>query len=123
MLHAEQLSLAMANPDKGITNLHVPGNIIVDASMPAMIRDSGKMCGPDGKLIPRLSFPTAVMLACTRRYLRLQAAWRFCSQDHGQRAQRGVDGAKGRRVRSHDKTFQIPANGVVQIADEAGNFC
>ncbi|CAK8737169.1 Isocitrate dehydrogenase [NADP] [Sodalis praecaptivus] len=67
-LYTERPSLAMVNSDKGITNLHVPSDVIVDASMPAMIRDSGKMWGPMANcMIPRPLFPTAAMPAYTRR--------------------------------------------------------
>ena len=93
--------LAMVNSDKGITNLHVPSDVIVDASMPAMIRDSGKMWGTDGKLhdtkamIPDRCYATRL----SGRHRGLQKAWRVRPEDHGHRAQRRPDGAEGRGIR------------------------
>jgi isocitrate dehydrogenase len=90
----------MVNSDKGITNLHVPSDVIVDASMPAMIRDSGGMWGADGKLqdtkavIPDRCYAgvyQAVIEDCKRTAR--------STRHHGQRAERGPDGAGGRGVR------------------------
>ena len=93
--------LAMVNSDKGITNLHVPSDVIVDASMPAMIRDSGKMWGKDGKLhdtkaiIPDRSYARVYR----GRHRGLQKARRVRPEDHGHRAECRLDGAEGRGVR------------------------
>ena len=93
--------MAMVNSDKGITNLHVPSDIIIDASMPPVIRDSGKMWGPDGKLADtKCVIPDCQLRAGLSRGRRiLQEARRLRSEDDGQRAQRRSDGAGGRGVR------------------------
>jgi isocitrate dehydrogenase len=98
----------MVNSDKGITNLHVPSDVIVDASMPAMIRDSGKMWNAEGKLqdtkavIPDRCYAgiyQAVIDDCKR-------ARRVRPGDHGQRAQRRPDGAEGRGIRQPRQDLQ-----------------
>jgi len=115
--------LAMVNSDKGITNLHVPSDIIVDASMPAAIRSSGKMWGPDGKL-----HDTKAMIP-DRNYAGIyQAVMDFCKQNGafdvatmGNVSNVGLMAQKAEEYGSHDKTFEIPANGTVQVSDAAGN--
>ncbi len=115
--------LAMVNSDNGITNLHVPSDVIIDASMPAAIRSSGKMWGPDGKLKD-----TKAMIP-DRCYAGIyQATIAFC-QKHGafdvttmgNVSNVGLMAQKAEEYGSHDKTFQIPANGTVKVADRAGN--
>ncbi len=115
--------LAMVNSDNGITNLHVPSDIIVDASMPAAIRSSGKMWGPDGKLKD-----TKAMIP-DRCYAGIyQATIAFC-QKHGafdvttmgNVSNVGLMAQKAEEYGSHDKTFQISANGVVKVTDSADN--
>ena len=100
-VYASRPPLAMVNSDKGITNLNVPSDVIVDASMPAMIRESGRMWGPDGKLhdvkavIPDRCYATiyqAVIEDC-------QGPRRVRSQDHGIGAECRADGAEGRGIR------------------------
>ena len=99
--YAKRPGLAMVNSDKGITNLHVPSDVIIDASMPAMIRESGKMWGADGKLhdviaaIPDRCYATlfqAVIDDC-------KAHGAFDPEDDGLGPERRVDGAAGRGVR------------------------
>ncbi len=115
--------LAMVDSDKGITNLHVPSDVIVDASMPAAIRSSGQMWGPDGKLKD-----TKAMIP-DRCYAGIyQATIAFC-QKHGafdvttmgNVSNVGLMAQKAEEYGSHDKTFQIPANGVVKVTDTVGN--
>lgn len=122
-LYTERPSLAMVNSDKGITNLHVPSDVIVDASMPAMIRDSGKMWGPDSQLhdtkaiIPDRCYAgvyQAVIEDCKQHGA-------FDPKTMGSVPNVGLMAQKAEEYGSHDKTFQIPADGVVQVADEAGN--
>ncbi|BAE73975.1 Isocitrate dehydrogenase [NADP] [Sodalis glossinidius str. 'morsitans'] len=122
-LYTERPPLAMVNSDKGITNLHVPSDVIVDASMPAMIRDSGKMWGPDGQLhdtkaiIPDRCYASvyqAVIEDCKRHGA-------FDPTTMGSVPNVGLMAQKAEEYGSHDKTFEIPADGVVQVADEAGN--
>ncbi|WPN60003.1 NADP-dependent isocitrate dehydrogenase [Pseudomonas sp. P9_31] len=121
-VYAVRPSLAMVNSDKGITNLHVPSDVIVDASMPAMIRDSGKMWGTDGQLhdtkavIPDRCYATiyqAVIEDC-----KLHGA--FDPTTMGSVPNVGLMAKKAEEYGSHDKTFQIKANGIVRVSDGAG---
>jgi isocitrate dehydrogenase len=115
--------LAMVNSDKGITNLHVPSDVIVDASMPAAIRSSGKMWGPDGKLHDTLA------MIPDRNYAGIyQAMIDDCKQygafdvtTMGNVSNVGLMAQKAEEYGSHDKTFEIPASGVVRVTDAAGN--
>ncbi|UCB55022.1 MAG: NADP-dependent isocitrate dehydrogenase [Thiotrichales bacterium] len=116
-------ALAMVNSDKGITNLHVPSDIIIDASMPAALRSSGKMWGPDGKL-----HDTRAMIP-DRNYAGIyQAVIDFCKQNGafdvptmGNVSNVGLMAQKAEEYGSHDKTFEIPASGSVRVKDAAGN--
>jgi len=114
--------LAMVDSSKGITNLHVPSDVIIDASMPAMIRSSGQMWGPDGKLhdtiamIPDRSYAgiyQAVIEDC-----RVHGA--FDVRTMGNVANVGLMAQKAEEYGSHDKTFEIPAGGTVRVTDGAG---
>ena len=115
--------LAMVNSDKGITNLHVPSDVIVDASMPAMVRSSGQMWGADGKL-----HDTKAMIP-DRNYAGIyQVVMDFCKQHGafdvttmGSVSNVGLMAQKAEEYGSHDKTFEIPAAGVVRVTDGAGN--
>ena len=115
--------LAMVNSDKGITNLHVPSDVIVDASMPAMIRSSGQMWGPDGKLHDTLA------MIPDRNYAGIyQAVIDNCKQygafdvtTMGSVSNVGLMAQKAEEYGSHDKTFEIPDDGVVRVTDSAGN--
>ncbi|WP_043743299.1 NADP-dependent isocitrate dehydrogenase [Paramagnetospirillum magneticum] len=114
--------LAMVNSDKGITNLHVPSDVIVDASMPAMIRDSGRMWGTDGKL-----HDTKAMIP-DRCYARMYQVVIDDCKKHGAFDPKtmgsvpnvGLMAQKAEEYGSHDKTFEIAADGVVQVVDESG---
>jgi isocitrate dehydrogenase len=114
--------LAMVNSDKGITSLHVPSDVIVDASMPAMIRESGKMWGADGALhdakavIPDRCYAgvyQAVIEDCKKHGA-------FDPVTMGTVPNVGLMAQAAEEYGSHDKTFQITANGVVRVTDEAG---
>jgi isocitrate dehydrogenase len=114
--------LAMVNSDKGITSLHVPSDVIVDASMPAMIRESGKMWGADGALhdakavIPDRCYAgvyQAVIEDCKKHGA-------FDPVTMGSVPNVGLMAQAAEEYGSHDKTFQIKANGVVRVTDEAG---
>ncbi|WP_341316798.1 NADP-dependent isocitrate dehydrogenase [Paraburkholderia sp. IMGN_8] len=114
--------LAMVNSDKGITSLHVPSDVIVDASMPAMIRESGKMWGADGALhdakavIPDRCYAgvyQAVIEDCKKHGA-------FDPVTMGTVPNVGLMAQAAEEYGSHDKTFQIPANGVVRVIDTAG---
>ena len=115
--------LAMVNSDKGISNLHVPSDVIVDASMPAMIRDGGKMWGADGKLndtkavIPDSNYATIY-----------QEVINFCKHHDafdpttmGTVPNVGLMAQKAEEYGSHDKTFELTADGTIRVVDEEGN--
>ncbi len=119
---AEGPALAMVDSDKGITNLHAPSDVIVDASMPAMIRTSGKMWGPDGKaadtlaVIPDSSYAgvyQAVIDDC-------RAHGAFDPTTMGTVPNVGLMAQAAEEYGSHDKTFEIQAAGTVQIVDASG---
>ncbi|WP_430611942.1 NADP-dependent isocitrate dehydrogenase [Flavobacterium sp. JP2137] len=115
-------ALAMVNSDKGITNLHVPSDVIVDASMPAMIRTSGQMWNKDGKpedtiaLIPDRSY--AGVYVATIEDCKKHGA--FDPRTMGSVPNVGLMAQKAEEYGSHDKTFQISANGVVQVTTANG---
>ncbi|NWF39514.1 NADP-dependent isocitrate dehydrogenase [Mariprofundus sp. NF] len=117
-------ALAMVDSDKGITNLHVPSDVIIDASMPAAIRSSGKMWGSDGKL------HDAKFMIPDRCYAGIyQETISFC-REHGafdpitmgNVANVGLMAQKAEEYGSHDKTFNIPTDGKVRVIDDAGNI-
>ncbi|HEX7908878.1 MAG TPA: NADP-dependent isocitrate dehydrogenase, partial [Paraburkholderia sp.] len=120
--YEQRPQLAMVNSDKGITSLHVPSDVIVDASMPAMIRESGKMWGADGALhdakavIPDRCYAgvyQAVIEDCKKNGA-------FDPVTMGTVPNVGLMAQAAEEYGSHDKTFQIPANGVVRVTDAAG---
>ena len=114
--------LAMVDSDKGITNLHVPSNVIIDASMPAAIRASGKMWGPDGKLddtkaiIPDRCY--AGIYQATIDFCKANGAFDVTTM--GNVSNVGLMAQKAEEYGSHDKTFEIPHNGTVRVIDGAG---
>ncbi|MER5642426.1 NADP-dependent isocitrate dehydrogenase [Kitasatospora sp. NPDC002227] len=120
---AEGPALAMVDSDKGITNLHVPSDVIVDASMPAMIRTSGHMWGPDGKeadtlaVLPDSSYAGVyqVVIDNCREHGAFDPATMGSVPNVGLMAQAAEE------YGSHDKTFEIPADGTVRLVDAAGN--
>jgi isocitrate dehydrogenase len=122
--YKKQPALAMVNSDKGITNLHIPSDIIIDASMPAAIRSSGKMWGPDGKLADMLA------VIPDRSYAGIyQETIEFCKKNGafdprtiGNVSNVGLMAQKAEEYGSHDKTFQIEANGSVQVTDKSGTL-
>ena len=115
-------SIAMVNSDKGITNLHVPSDVIIDASMPAMIRTSGKMWNAEGKLqdtkavIPDSSY--AGVYAATIDFCKENGA--FDPTTMGTVPNVGLMAQKAEEYGSHDKTFEIESNGVVKVIDASG---
>lgn len=118
--YATRPALAMVDSDKGITNLHVPNDVIIDASMPVVIRDSGRMWGPDGKLHDTKA------LVPDRSYAELyQAVFDDC-REHGAYDPRtmgdvpnvGLMAQKAEEYGSHDKTFIATGNGVIRVVDE-----
>jgi isocitrate dehydrogenase len=120
--YAKRPSLAMVNSDKGITGLHVPSDFIIDASVPAMIRESGRMWGPDGKLhdtkavIPDRSYARlfqAVIEDC-------KANGAFDPKTMGSVPNVGLMAQKAEEYGSHDKTFEVPASGTVRVVADDG---
>jgi isocitrate dehydrogenase len=118
-VYASRPELAMVDSDRGITNLHVPSDVIVDASMPAAIRNSGRMWGRDGKL-----HDTKAMIP-DRNYAGIyQATIEFCKQHGafdpatmGSVSNVGLMAQKAEEYGSHDKTFEISSTGKVQVVD------
>lgn len=121
-VYAAQPALAMVNSDKGITNLHVPSDVIIDASMPAAIRTSGQMWGPDGKLkdtkfvIPDRCY--AGVYQQTIAFCKEHGA--FDPKTMGSVPNVGLMAQKAEEYGSHDKTFVIPADGTVQVVNAEG---
>ena len=115
--------LAMVNSEKGITNLHVPSDVIVDASMPAMIRNSGKMWGADHELHDTKAVIPDSSYACvydeTIKFCKEHGA--FDPATMGSVPNVGLMAQKAEEYGSHDKTFLIPSAGSVQVLDAAGN--
>ena len=120
--YKQRPQLAMVNSDKGITNLHVSSDVIIDASMPAMIRDSGKMWDADGErqdakaIIPDRSYAgiyQAVIEDC-------KAHGAFDPASMGSVPNVGLMAQKAEEYGSHDKTFQVPAEGTVKVSTQDG---
>ncbi len=123
-VYAVRPALAMVNSDKGITNLHVPSDVIVDASMPAMIRDSGKMWNAAGELqdtkalIPDRCYATiyqAVIEDCKKHGA-------FDPTTMGSVPNVGLMAQKAEEYGSHDKTFQAKVDGTIRVLDSKGNL-
>ena len=114
--------LAMVDSDKGITNLHVPSDVIVDASMPAMIRTSGHMWGPDGSeadtlaVIPDSSYAGVYQVVLDD----CRAHGAFDPATMGSVPNVGLMAQAAEEYGSHDKTFEIPSGGTVRVTDAAG---
>ena len=121
-VYATRPALAMVDSDRGITNLHVPSDIIIDASMPACIRSSGQMWGPDGKL------KDTKALIPDRCYASVyQATIDFCKENGafdpttmGSVPNVGLMAQKAEEYGSHDKTFEIAEKGQVRVVNQAG---
>jgi len=119
---AEGPALAMVDSDRGITNLHVPSDVIVDASMPAMIRSSGHMWGPDGKeadtlaVIPDSSYAGVYQVVIDD----CRANGAFDPATMGSVPNVGLMAEAAEEYGSHDKTFEIPTAGTVRVVDTAG---
>ncbi len=121
-VYKKRPAIAMVDSDKGITNLHASNDIIIDASMPVVIRDSGKMWGPDGKLqdtkcvIPDTSYSEWYQecIAFCQKNGAFDPTTMGCTSNVGLMAQ------KAEEYGSHDKTFKVPANGTVRVVDASG---
>ncbi|MDW7695621.1 NADP-dependent isocitrate dehydrogenase [Flammeovirgaceae bacterium SG7u.111] len=121
-VYAKRPAVAMVNSDKGITNLHVPSDVIIDASMPAMIRTSGQMWNAEGKqqdtkaVIPDRSY--AGVYQATIDFCKKHGA--FDPSTMGSVSNVGLMAQKAEEYGSHDKTFQLSGKGKVQVVDAAG---
>ena len=121
-VYKQRPPMAMVNSDKGITNLHVPSDIIIDASMPPVIRDSGKMWGPDGKaadakcVIPDASYAPVYheVIEFCKKHGALDPKTMGSVPNVGLMAQAAEE------YGSHDKTFKAPGNGTIRVVDAAG---
>jgi isocitrate dehydrogenase len=120
--YAKRPGLAMVNSDRGITNLHVPSDVIIDASMPAMIRESGKMWGPDGKLhdviaaIPDRCYAT--LFQATIEDCKAHGA--FDPKTMGSVPNVGLMAQQAEEYGSHDKTFELATGGTVNVVADDG---
>jgi isocitrate dehydrogenase len=122
-VYAKRPALAMVDSDRGITNLHVPSDIIVDASMPVVVRESGRMWGPDGKLhdtkalIPDRCYATTykTIVEDCKQHGALDPATMGSVPNVGLMAQ------KAEEYGSHDKTFIAPAAGIIRVVDESSS--
>lgn len=123
-VYATRPQLAMVNSDKGITNLHVPSDVIIDASMPAMIRNSGQMWGSDGKakdtkaVIPDRCYAGVYKVAIED--CKQNGALDPCTM--GTVPNVGLMAQKAEEYGSHDKTFLMSANGIVRVSDAQNNL-
>ena len=122
--YASSSDIAMVDSDRGITNLHVPNDVIIDASMPAAVRSSGQMWNKDGKLqdtnfaIPDRTF--ADVYAVTIDFCKRNGA--FDPATMGTVPNVGLMAQKAEEYGSHDKTFEIPVAGVVRVVDATGSI-
>ncbi|MEY2669426.1 MAG: hypothetical protein RJA59_2064 [Pseudomonadota bacterium] len=120
-VYATRPALAMVDSDKGITNLHVPNDIIVDASMPVVVRESGSMWGPDGKLAPtKAMIPDRCYATMYREIMddcRKNGA--FNPATMGSVPNVGLMAQQAEEYGSHDKTFFAPADGTIRVVDDA----
>jgi isocitrate dehydrogenase len=121
-VYKKRPELAMVDSDKGITNLHASNDIIIDASMPVVIRDSGGMWGPDGKLH---DVKCVIPDTCYSEWY--QECISFCKKNGqfdpttmGCVSNVGLMAQKAEEYGSHDKTFKVPANGTMRVVDESG---
>ncbi|HEY1504129.1 MAG TPA: NADP-dependent isocitrate dehydrogenase [Stellaceae bacterium] len=123
-VYAKQPGLAMVNSDKGITNLHVPSDVIIDASMPAMIREGGQMWGPDGKLhdviaaIPDRCYSTLFQVViddCKKNGA-------YDPKTMGDVPNVGLMAQQAEEYGSHDKTFKAATNGTIRVVADDGTL-
>jgi isocitrate dehydrogenase len=122
-VYAKRPALAMVNSDKGITNLHVPSDVIVDASMPSAIRSSGCMWGPDGKLKDmKAIIPDRAYSGVYQETIEFcQKHGAFDPSKMGSVSNVGLMAQKAEEYGSHDKTFEMTGTGKVQVIDDNNN--
>ena len=121
--YSNRPEMAMVDSDRGITNLHVPSDVIIDASMPAALRSSGQMWGPDGQLhdikaiIPDRCYAGVYQEVID--FCKVNGA--FDPASMGSVSNVGLMAQKAEEYGSHDKTFEVPANGTIRVEDADGN--
>ena len=122
-IYQKRPELAMVDSDKGITNLHVPNNVIIDASMPVVIRDGGKMWGPDGKLQDTLALiPDRCYATMYQEVIEdCQKNGAYDPSTMGNVANVGLMAQKAEEYGSHDKTFFAPGSGTIRLVDDSEN--
>ena len=122
-IYQNRPELAMVDSDKGITNLHVPNNVIIDASMPVVIRDGGKMWGPDGTLQDTLALiPDRCYATMYQEVIEdCQKNGAYDPSTMGNVANVGLMAQKAEEYGSHDKTFFASGTGTIRLVDESGN--
>ena len=122
-IYQNRPKLAMVDSDKGITNLHVPNNVIIDASMPVVIRDGGKMWGPDGTLQDTLALiPDRCYATMYQEVIEdCQKNGAYDPSTMGNVANVGLMAQKAEEYGSHDKTFFASGTGTIRLVDESGN--
>lgn len=122
-VYSTRPALAMVDSDKGITNLHVPSNVIIDASMPAAIRTSGQMWGPDGKLADtRAMIPDRCYAGIYQEVIEdCKRHGAFDVVTMGNVCNVGLMAQKAEEYGSHDKTFEVEESGTIRVVDEQGN--
>jgi isocitrate dehydrogenase len=123
-IYKKRPPLAMVNSDRGITNLHVPSDIIIDASIPPVIRDSGKMYNPEGKLQDcKIVIPDACYAPVYNEVVEFcKKHGAFDPRTMGSVPNVGLMAQAAEEYGSHDKTFKAPSNGVIRIVDAAGKI-
>jgi len=124
MVYRSRPELAMVNSSRGITNLHVPSDVIIDASMPVIIRDGGRTWGPDNELhdtiamIPDRSYATIYQIVIED----CQQHGAFDPSTIGSVSNVGLMAQQAEEYGSHNKTFKAPGNGVIRVVDESGKI-
>lgn len=121
--YSNRPEMAMVDSDRGITNLHVPSDVIIDASMPAALRSSGQMWGPDGQLHDiKAIIPDRCYAGVYQEVIDFcKANGAFDPSSMGSVSNVGLMAQKAEEYGSHDKTFEVPANGTIRVEDADGN--
>ena len=121
--YSNRPEMAMVDSDRGITNLHVPSDVIIDASMPAALRSSGQMWGPDGKLHDiQAIIPDRCYAGVYQEVIDFcKANGAFDPASMGSVSNVGLMAQKAEEYGSHDKTFEVPANGTIRVEDADRN--
>ena len=121
--YSNRPEMAMVDSDRGITNLHVPSDVIIDASMPAALRSSGQMWGPDGQLHDiKAIIPDRCYAGVYKEAIDFcKANGAFDPASMGSVSNVGLMAQKAEEYGSHDKTFEVPAHGTIRVEDADGN--